>query len=137
MIEFAGKKIPQQLEEIIQSGRTALLFWDVQVGIMSRVHNAPAIIANMGRLREAARFARIPIFYSQQTAYKPEDETPAWIRIKMRRAKVAHPAQIPDDGVEGTAGWQILDALKPDPTETTFKKRRPSAFVGTDFDLML
>jgi nicotinamidase-related amidase len=137
MLNFAGKEIPERLEDVLRPGRVALLFWDVQVGIMSRVENSAGIIENMRRLRNEARQAAIPRYYSLQTPFRTEDEAPAWIRIKMRRARVADPTKIPDDASEGTAGWKLVEALKPDTEDTIFKKRRPSAFVGTDFDLML
>ncbi len=54
----------------------------------------------------------------------------------MKRAKVSDPAKLLDEK-EDPRGREIVDALKPQAQDRVFRKRRPDAFVGTDFDLML
>jgi nicotinamidase-related amidase len=55
----------------------------------------------------------------------------------MQQAKVSDPAQLPARTVEGTRGWEVVDELKPQAGDIVFKKRRPSAFIATDLDLIL
>jgi ureidoacrylate peracid hydrolase len=94
-------------------------------------------MANVANLRNAARRIGIPVFYSQQTPFDLKQDTDVWIRIRMRRAGVTDPSKVPEDVLEGSKAWEITDDLKPLQGEIVFKKRRPSAFIGTDFDLTL
>lgn len=135
MIEFEGRKIPDRVEEIVEPARSLLLVWDMQYDIAARAFNFDLIVASLKSLIAAARKARVPVAYSQQTAIDFKHEAPVWIRRRM--AKVSDPKNLPLRTVEGTRGWQVLDELKPEAGDIVFKKRRPSAFIGTDFDLLL
>ena len=46
MLELAGKKIPNTLAEIVDPGRTALLFWDMENAIAPNAFNYKEIVAN-------------------------------------------------------------------------------------------
>jgi nicotinamidase-related amidase len=39
--------------------------------------------------------------------------------------------------VEGSDAWQVIDALRPEPSDYLVPKRRRNAFYGTDLDLLL
>jgi nicotinamidase-related amidase len=54
----------------------------------------------------------------------------------MKRAKAADPNALLKEK-EDPHGREIVEELKPQPRDIVFQKRRPDAFVGTDFDLML
>lgn len=137
MIHFAGKSIPDRLEEIVEPKRSALLVWDMQYDIAARAFNFQEILANIKNLILSARRAGVPVIYSQQTAMELKYETPVWIRRRMQMAKVSDPAQVPARTMEGTRGWEVINELKPQPGDLVFKKRRPSAFIATDLDLIL
>jgi nicotinamidase-related amidase len=79
----------------------------------------------------------ITVFYSQQTPFDLKHDTDVWVRIRMRRAGVNEPSKVPEDVREGSKAWEIIEDLKPLTGDIVFKKRRPSAFIGTDFDLTL
>ena len=84
MLELAGKKIPNTLAEIVEPGRTALLFWDMEYAIAPNAFNFKEIVASLGSLKAAARGAGVPVFYSQQIPFDLEkEEAGAWVRIRM------------------------------------------------------
>lgn len=137
MLEFAGKKIPNTLEELIAPGRAALLIWDMEYAIAPNAFNFSAIAANLKILADVARKAGVPVFYSVQMAFDLEkEESPTWIRIRMKRAKAADVSQLLKEK-EDPHGREIVAELKPQRQDIVFQKRRPDGFIGTDFDLML
>ncbi len=137
MLELAGKKIPNTLEEMIAPGRTALLIWDMEYAIAPNAFNFTAIAANLKMLADSARKAGVPVFYSVQTAFDLEkEESPTWIRIRMKRAKAADLSQLLKEK-EDPHGREIVEELRPRKEDIVFQKRRPDGFIGTDFDLLL
>jgi nicotinamidase-related amidase len=71
-------------------------------------------------------------FYSLQTPFDlMKEEAGVWVKVRMQRSKATEPSQLLKDGRE------IVDELKPQSQDIVFQKRRPDAFVGTDFDLVL
>ncbi len=137
MLELAGKKIPNTLEEIIDPGRTALLLWDMEYAIAPNAFNFKEIVANLKMLTGLARQAGVQIFYSVQTPFDlGKEEAGVWVRLRMKRANVADVAQLLKEK-DDPHGREIIDELKPQPKDIVFHKRRPDGFIGTDFDLML
>ena len=137
MLELAGKKIPNTLEEIIDPGRTALLLWDMEYAIAPNAFNFKEIVANLKMLTGLARQASVQIFYSVQTPFDlGKEEAGVWVRLRMKRANVADVAQLLKEK-DDPHGREIIDELKPQPKDIVFHKRRPDGFIRTDFDLML
>jgi nicotinamidase-related amidase len=137
MIELEGKSIPDRLEEIADPKKSALLILNMQNHFLPRVFNSQDIVSKIKGLANSARQAGIPIFYSQQTSFGLKYEAPVWIRIAMRRAEVTDPTKVRGRALVGSRGWEVVDELKPKSGDIVLLKRRPSAFIGTDLDLML
>lgn len=137
MLEYAGKQIPDTLEEITAPKRTALLIWDMQEGIAPQAFNYRDIVQRLQKLTQVARKIGVPVFYSQQTTFDfATEESAVWIRLRMKRAGATEVKKVPHTG-EGTPGWKIVDGLTPMPGDCVFRKRRPNGFEGTDLDLAL
>lgn len=137
MFEINGKKIPATLAELVDPKHTALLLWDMENAIAPNAFNYIEISANLKMLAGRARAARVPVFYSVQTAFDLlKEEAGVWVRVRMKRAKLQNPNELLKEK-EDSRGREIVDALKPQAQDIVFQKRRPDGFVGTDFDLML
>src|SRR5687768_11564087 len=137
MLEFAGRQIPDTLDEIVAPGHTALLLWDMQNDIATKAFNFKEIVAKLQQLRRAAKSAGVPVFYAQQTTFDfATEETAVWIRLRMKRVGATAVANVPRTA-DGTPGWQIVDDLKPEAGDYVFRKRRPNGFEGTDLNLAL
>jgi nicotinamidase-related amidase len=137
MFEIGGKKIPSTLTEIVDPKRAALLIWDMEYAIGPNAFNYKEILANLKDLSALARQIGVPVFYSVQTAFDVvKEEAGVWVRVRMKRSRVTDPNELLKER-EDPKGREIVEELKPQAQDIVFLKRRPDAFVGTDFDLML
>jgi len=137
MYEIAGKKIPSTLAEIVEPEHTALLIWDLEYAIGPNAFNYQDMLPKLKDISPLARRVGARVFYSVQTGFDlAKEEAGVWVRIRMKRAKASDPNQLlkqKDDPHDR----EIIAELRPDAQDIVFQKRRPDAFVGTDFDLML
>jgi len=137
MYEIAGKKIASTLAEIVEPSRTALLIWDMEYAIGPNAFNYQDMMPKLKDLSALARRVGAKVFYSVQTGFDvAKEEAGVWVRIRMKRAKATDPNQLLKEK-EDPHDREIIAELKPQPQDIVFQKRRPDAFVGTDFDLML
>jgi len=137
MLELAGKKIANTLVEVVDVERTALLVWDMEHAIAPNAFNYSDIVANLKALTSAARQVGVPVFYAQQTPFDLEkEEAGTWIRLQMKRAGATNLDQLAGQK-EDPHVRDIVDELRPAPDDVVFRKHRPDAFIGTDFDLRL
>ena len=137
MIEIAGKQIANTLAEMVEPSRTALLIWDMEYAIGPNAFNYKEMLPKLQDLSALARRVGARVFYSVQTGFDlAKEEAGVWVRIRMKRAKIADPNQLLKEQ-EDPHGREIIAELKPQPEDIVFQKRRPDGFIGTDFDLML
>ena len=80
------------------------------------------------RLLTAARESRIPVFYSQGLVAPDLSDVGLWKGRAHRTGK---------SQIEGTRGADIVPEGAPWPNEHVVRKRRPSVFFATDFDVFL
>jgi len=134
MLEVAGRKVPDALEEIIDPTKSALLLWDLEYAIAPNAFNYNEIAPKLKVIADHAREVGVPVFYSQQMHYDLRtQEGDVWARVRAKRGGGAGDMKIP----AGKKGHDIVDELAPQPGDVVFQKRRPDGFIGTDFDLML
>ncbi len=137
MIEFAGRKIPTEFREIIEPDKTVLLVWDMQNDQAGGSFNKEELIKHTPPLIAAAREAGVKIIYTRSTPYSWEDESPSWIRRAMKEQKVDHPDKLKNRRLAGSFGWEIMESFAPAEGETILDKRRPTMFIGTEFESLL
>jgi ureidoacrylate peracid hydrolase len=131
----------------IDLGRTAIIVVDMQNAYASKggmldlgtgideSRIGPVIDANK-RLLAAARAAGVAVIYLQ-FGYKPDlsdaggPESPN-IRKQMAFRLIKERPEVRDKLIiQGTWGWQIIDALTPQPGDIVVQKPRYSGFAGT------
>jgi nicotinamidase-related amidase len=125
-------------------GRPALLIIDMQNDFVDPASacytpGSEDLTPVLGRLAGAARAADVPVIFTQE-AHRPG-------RVDSGReldpgTGASYPgggpdSRVPEHCVEGTAGIEIIPALRPEPADLHLRKRRYSCFVGTDLDLLL
>ncbi len=137
MFEFEGRQIPSELKEIVDPKRTVLLVWDMQNDQAGGAFNKEALIRNAPPLIAAAARAKITTVYTRQTPFLWKDEAPVWIRRGMKDQRVDHPSQLKPRRLEGSFGWQIMEPFKPGPDDIVIDKRRPSMFIGNEFQTIM
>lgn len=142
MIEVNGKLVCENLAEVLQPSRAALLVVDVQNDYCSPGGNldrtggdismTQAVVPNVAEMVEAARRCGVRVVWIQQTCLSDgASDSPAWLYMKRRNGIR------PDHCVEGTWGQQLVTPLQPGRGEPVVKKHRSSGFVGTDLNLIL
>lgn len=114
--------------------RPALLIVDMQVDFVDPT--APSTCApiaqdrlpDIRRLLDGARAAGVPVFFSQGLIARDLSDVGLWKGVAHRTGK---------SQLEGTPGAEIVAELAPLPGEHVVRKRRPSAFFGSDLDIFL
>ena len=137
MIEFEGRKIPTELNEIVAPAHTVLLVWDMQNDQAGGAFNKAALIRNAPPLIAAARAAGIRTIYTRQTPYLWKDESPAWIRRALKEQKVDDPARLKPRRLHGSFGWQLMAPFTPAEGDAVIDKRRGTMFIGTEFETLI
>lgn len=137
MIEFEGRKIPGELSEIVDPRHAVLLVWDMQNDQAGGSFNKEALIRNAPPLIAAAAAVGIKTIYTRQTPYLWKDESPAWIRRFMKEQHVDHPVKLKPRRRHGSFGWQIMEPFKPGENDLVIDKRRPTMFIGNEFETVL
>ena len=91
-----------------------------------------AVIPRISELLSAARRAGVLVLFTKQsTLPNLASDSPAWLYFKTRDGKA------PDYTVAGSPGEQIVQELQPLEAEMVVRKFRPTAFLGTELDLLL
>jgi nicotinamidase-related amidase len=137
MIEFEGRHIPNQLNEIVDPKRTILLVWDMQNDQGGGSFNKEALIRNAPPLIAAAAAAHVKTVYTRQTPFLWSEEAITWIRRAMINERVDHPSKLKPRRLRGSTNWQIMDPFKPAQEDIVIDKRRPSMFVGNEFETIM
>ncbi len=111
-------------EAIGPPGKTALVVWDVQKALVDRIFNREEFLGNLGRLIEAARGRRIPVFYSKITPL-PERFESEPRKLFLRKRGIRFTPEGLELAVASAEGEIVL------PKHTT------SLFIGTHFEQMV
>ena len=137
MINFEGRLIPEQLKEIAAPENTVLLVWDMQNDQAGGSFNKEALIRNAPPLIAAAAQANIAAVYTRQTPFLWKDESAAWIHRAMIDQNVDHPSKLKPRRIKGSFGWQFMDPFKPAENDFVIDKRRPTMFIGNEFETII
>jgi nicotinamidase-related amidase len=137
MIEFEGRQIPNRLSEIVDRKHTVLLVWDMQNDQAGGSFNKENLIRNAPPLIAAAAQAKIFTVYTRQTPFLWKDEALTWIRRAMSDQKVDHPSKLKPRRLHGSVGWNIMEPFKPRENDFVIDKRRPTMFIGNEFETIM
>ena len=137
MLEFERRQIPNELKEIVDPPRTVLLVWDMQNDQAGGSFNKDALIRTAPPLIEAAAKAQIKTVYTRQTPFLWKDEAPVWIRRGMRDQQVDDPSKLKPRRLHGSFGWNIMAPFAPRPQDIVIDKRRPTMFIGNEFETIM
>ena len=132
-----GLEIPESVEEAIDLDRTALLVYDMQVGILRQLRHGGEIITKVADVLAVAREVGLRTCFLRHTSL-PKNlmgvfqmrQALAW----QRKASMddVHPWFLP-----GSDAHAVVPELAPRDTEAVFDKIGMSAFEGTPLDTAL
>jgi nicotinamidase-related amidase len=116
-------EIPFRPTVELPAAKTAIVVVDMQNDFVDRggalsVATAAATVPAIQRLLAAGRAAGTHIAFVQDTHFPGDPEFEIW----------------PEHTMNGAWGWQIVDALKPQPGEMIWQKNRYDAFYGTPME---
>jgi biuret amidohydrolase len=132
-----GINIPRTLEEICHPQRVALLVYDMQVGILSQLKCREKITRQVLKVLNAARDARVRVFFSRHLSLPKELMGMFQFRMAMAWQRTDSPEQVNPWFLRDSPGFQIIPELQPRSTEGVFDKLAMSAFEGTWLDFAL
>ena len=132
-----GLSIPQTLEEICDPQRTALLVYDMQVGILNQIKNPEEITQQVLKVLSAARNAGVRVFFSRHLSLPKELMGMFQFRMAMAWQRTGSPEEVNPWFLRDAPGFQIVPELNPRKSEGVFDKLTMSAFEGTWLDFAL
>ena len=132
-----GLDIPQTLDEVIDPRRTALLVYDMQVGVLSQLPNGGETTKAVEQVLQAARAAGLRVFFSRHMSLPVEMSGVYQLRTAMAWQRVSHVREVKPWFLRDSPGFQIAPELAPLENEAVFDKITMSAFEGTFFNIAL
>ena len=106
-----GLEIPQNLAEVCNLRRTALLVYDMQVGIIRQMKNGPEIVARVKLVLEAARAAGLRVFFMRHMSLPKEAAGVSQLRMAMAWQKVKTVAEVSPWFLRDSPGFQLVPEL--------------------------
>jgi biuret amidohydrolase len=137
MREFAGITIPQSLDEIITPQNTALIVYDMQVGVAKQIKNGQEITQKVSRLVTACRSAGVRTFFTRHMSLPKELMGAFQCRTAMAWQRVDSPDKLKPMFLRDSPAFQIVPELAPAATEAIVDKITMSAFEGTFLEIAL
>jgi nicotinamidase-related amidase len=138
MQKLGDKIIYNTTEEIIDSSHTALVVWDVQNMLVSRIFNKEEFISNLSPIIELARKATVPIFFTRHQMIPMRFESSARIytfnKLGFDRI-LQQPTE--EDMAFAIKPKQSYQQEEQQQSEIVIEKHTASIFIDTNFEYML
>jgi biuret amidohydrolase len=137
MEKVFGLEIPENLEDACELNRTALLVYDMQVGIFSQLSNGDEIKSRVVEVLQTARAVGLRIFFMRHMSLP--NELSGVFQLKTAKAwqRATSVKDVKPWFLRDTPGFQLIPEVAPLPTEAIFDKITMSAFESTPLDIAL
>ena len=132
-----GLRIPQTLEDVCDPSRLALVVYDMQVGIVNQIENAPQITERVVQVLDASRAAGIRVFFTRHMSLPNELMGVSQFRMAMAWQRVKSVDEVKPWFLRDSPGFHLIPEMNPTPREAVFDKITMSAFEGTPLDIAL
>ncbi|WP_062994090.1 cysteine hydrolase [Nocardia mikamii] len=132
-----GLDIPRTVADACDPARTAVLIYDMQVGIVGQIAAGQQIVDACVRLRDIARENGFRVFYTRHMSLPPAASGVSQLRTAMAWQRVDDPGRVRSMFPQGSPQYQLVPELTPGPDEVVFDKITMSAFAGTPLDIAL
>ena len=137
MHDIDGLSLPVTLAEIADPRRTALVVYDMQVGILRQLRTEQKSCSRCCRLIEAARRAGVPVFFMRHMSLPRKLAGVFQLRQAMAWQRVSSPAEVKPWFLRDSPGFQLAPELGVAEDEAIFDKIGMSAFEGTPLAMAL
>ena len=132
-----GLEIPRSLDQVCDPKRTALIVYDMQVGIAPQIPTGAEITGRVARVLEAARRGGYRVYYTRHMTLPNALAGVTQLRTAMAWQRLDDPTKIDPRFLRDSPAWQIVPELAPRADEAVFDKLAMSAFEGTPLDFAL
>src|SRR5262249_54481934 len=131
-------EVPRTLDDVCQSGRLALIVYDMQVGILSQLDDGGrSVLAKVLEVLDAARVAGLPILFLRHLSLPRALMGTFQIRQAMAWQRVQAPDEVRPWFLRDSPGFALAPELRLRPDEAVFDKITFSAFEGTPLAIAL
>jgi biuret amidohydrolase len=132
-----GLHVPENLQDIVQSSRCALIVYDMQAGIVPQISSGLEIQKQCVLLVDAARKAGLRIFHTRHFFLPSAAAGVAQLRRAMVWQRKEEPQETKCFIPQGSPAFQIVPELEPREGEVVVDKITMSAFEGTFLNLAM
>lgn len=133
----AGRSIPRTVDEACDPRRTALVVYDMQVGVVGQIDDPGKTVDAVIRVIDAAREAGLRILYLRHMAVPAAIAGVAQLRTAMDWQHVDRVADVRPVFLRDSPEFALVSELAPQPSEMVLDKITMSAFAGTPLDIVL
>ena len=130
-----GLDIPMTLAEVCHPRRTALIVYDMQVGIVSQIADGPQVVERVRVVLEAARTAGYRVFFTRHMSLPNPVAGVIQLRTAMAWQHVDQVEKVKPAFLRDSPGFHIAPEIAPLPSEGVIDKITMSAFEGTFLDI--
>jgi len=132
-----GLDIPATLDEAVRPEKSALIVYDMQVGILRQLRDGATFIDRVIRVLHSARAAGLRIFFMRHMSLPKELAGVSQLRTARAWQRVASISEVQPWFLRGSPGFELSPQLAPLPSEAILDKITMSAFEGTPLDIAL
>jgi nicotinamidase-related amidase len=132
-----GLNIPQNLQEVCDPTRLALLVYDMQVGILRQLPSPAAITERVVAVLDAARDGGYRVFFSRHMSLPNELAGVFQLRTAMAWQRVNDVSRVRPAFLRDSPDFHLVPEMAPRASEAIFDKIAMSCFVGTPLELAL
>jgi biuret amidohydrolase len=132
-----GLEIPENLAESCQPHRTALVVYDMQVGIFSQLSNAAEIKSKVLTVIQSARVAGLRVFFMRHMSLPNQLSGVFQLRTAKAWQRVSSVNDVKPWFLRDSPGFQLIPEITPLASEAIFDKITMSAFESTPLDIAL
>ena len=129
--------VPLSLVEIADPARTALIVYDMQVGILRQLREGADVLERVLQLLSAARAAEIPVFFMRHMSLPLKLAGTFQLRQAMAWQRVSSPDEVKPWFLRDSPAFQLAPELDLRDDEAIFDKIGMSAFEGTPLAIAL
>src|SRR5215470_7446500 len=112
-----GLDIPSTLAEVCHPQRTALIVYDMQVGIVSQIADGHQVVERVRGVLETARNGGYRVFFTRHMSLPNEVAGVTQLRTAMSWQHVDHVDQVKPAFLRDTREFQIAPEIAPQPSE--------------------
>ena len=131
MKQKSGIAIPARIDDLCDPACTALLIYDMQVGIRQQIRSADTIVAACAHALTAARRTRMRVVFTRHLSCPHAWMGATQYRTAMNWQRVEDPAAVKPWFLRDSPASAIIPELQPNDDELVLDKLSMSAFEGT------